>query len=104
MITHELKCWPDFFDAIASGRKPFEVRKNDRGYQAGDRLILRKWDPNGVNGPSYVDKHGYNIGRGASDLAASVTVEVTYVLSGWGIEPGYVVMGLANMSDERGPQ
>jgi hypothetical protein len=42
MTTHELKCWPEMFDAVAEGRKTFDVRKNDRGYQTGDRLVLRK--------------------------------------------------------------
>lgn len=45
MTTHELKCWPEFFKAIMDGTKRFEVRKNDRNYQLGDRLYLREWDP-----------------------------------------------------------
>jgi hypothetical protein len=44
--THELKTWPDFFQAIIDGRKNFEVRYDDRGFQAGDRVVLREWDPN----------------------------------------------------------
>jgi len=43
--THELKCWPEPFDAIVSGRKRFEFRLDDRGYAVGDVLDLRKWDP-----------------------------------------------------------
>jgi len=45
MTTHELKCWPESFNAIASGRKRFEARIDDRGYQVGDVLQLREWDP-----------------------------------------------------------
>lgn len=40
----ELKTWPVYFDALWSGEKTFEVRKNDRGYKVGDRLILREYD------------------------------------------------------------
>lgn len=40
--THELKLWTDFFEDTY--RKPFELRRNDRGFQVGDRLHLREWD------------------------------------------------------------
>src|SRR5690348_13292378 len=42
--THVLKVWPDFYAAIASGRKTFEIRKDDRDFAEGDRLLLREWD------------------------------------------------------------
>jgi hypothetical protein len=43
--THHLKCWPDFYEAIVDGRKNFEVRYDDRGFQAGDKVYLREYDP-----------------------------------------------------------
>jgi hypothetical protein len=45
MTTHELKCWPEYFADIASGRKNFEIRLNDRNFQVGDCLTLREWNP-----------------------------------------------------------
>jgi hypothetical protein len=45
MRTHELKTWPEFYDALASGRKTFELRKNDRDFRVDDYLTLREWDP-----------------------------------------------------------
>ena len=45
MATHELKTWPEFFQAIVDGRKNFEVRRDDRGFQAGDAVWLKEWDP-----------------------------------------------------------
>jgi hypothetical protein len=45
-MTHELKCWPAYFDAVADGIKKVEVRRNDRNYQAGDALVLKEWCPN----------------------------------------------------------
>lgn len=41
---HELKTWPQFFQAIVDGRKNFEVRYDDRGYQAGDHVLLREYE------------------------------------------------------------
>jgi len=42
MTTHELKLWAVFFEDTY--RKPFELRRNDRGFKLGDRLHLREWD------------------------------------------------------------
>jgi hypothetical protein len=84
MAEHELKTRPEFFQAIERGDKTFEVRKNDRGFQRGDTLHLREWDPN-KTAP----------GRPAGHYTGNAfTVKVTYVLNGWGIEPDYVVMGI----------
>lgn len=43
-MNHELKSCPRFFDAVASLRKTFEIRRNDRNFKVGDRLMLREWD------------------------------------------------------------
>jgi len=90
MMTHELKVWPEYFEAIVDGSKTFEVRRDDRGFQVGDTLVLREWDPNvkeaGVDwyAPAYT---GRELKR-----------EVTYILRGptFGIEAGYCVVGLSD--------
>lgn len=46
MKIHVLKTWPDYFKLIKSGKKTFELRKNDRDYKVGDRLDLMEYDPN----------------------------------------------------------
>lgn len=79
-ITHDLKCWPEFFAAVRDGLKPFEVRQNDRDFRVGDTLRLWEFDPR-------LDLHtGKYFHR-----------RVSYVLDGgaFGVEPGFVVMGLA---------
>lgn len=42
-VWHELKTWPEFFEEIVTGRKTFEIRLNDRGFQVGDGLWLREY-------------------------------------------------------------
>ncbi len=82
MTTHTLKTLDVFFRRIVSGHKQFEVRKDDRpeGYKVGDILHLKEIDVNGDETGPYIN------------------VEVTFILSGgqYGVERGYVVMGVRN--------
>lgn len=41
-MEHLLKTDPAVFDDVAAGNKTFEIRFDDRGYQVGDTLRLRK--------------------------------------------------------------
>ena len=41
---HMLKTIPPFFEQITSGKKKFEIRKNDRDFKVGDYLQLREYD------------------------------------------------------------
>ena len=43
--VHELKIYAKYWDDIYSGRKTFEIRKNDRDYRKDDILVFRKYDP-----------------------------------------------------------
>lgn len=42
MITKN--CLPEFFEAVRTGKKPFEVRLNDEPYVVGDTLLLKEYD------------------------------------------------------------
>lgn len=44
-MIHQLKTESGYFDDTVSGRKPFEVRKNDRGFKVGDFLGLNEAEP-----------------------------------------------------------
>ena len=40
MTTHRLKVLIKYADAIMNSTKTFEVRKNDRGYEVGDKIVF----------------------------------------------------------------
>lgn len=47
-----LRTWPGYFRSIWRGQKRAELRKNDRGFQVGDRVLLIEFDPNTGRQPS----------------------------------------------------
>jgi hypothetical protein len=89
MKEHILKTWADYWDAIERGEKPFEVRRDDRGFQKGDVLVLRRMVKHHTHG--WIEDRSHSDNR-PHDLHR----KVTYILTGgqFGIEPGFVVMGL----------
>lgn len=76
--VHKLKVLSQFYEALETGEKTFELRKDDRGFKAGDFLLLQEWD----------SKTGYS-GRSVKRL-------VTYLLAGhpW-LAKDYVAMALS---------
>lgn len=48
MTTHMVKSWSHLYDAIVSGAKSYDLRKNDRDYKVGDILHLKQYD--NING------------------------------------------------------
>lgn len=112
MKIHELKIWPEFFDAVDSGKKKFDVRKNDRGFKEGDVLVLREFEPcencAGIgsfrNGSMPDASSADNItcsrcdGRKGKYLERQCYVVVTYIMThkaGNGVDKGFVVMSIA---------
>lgn len=79
MKTHDLKCWPVYFEAMLAGKKNFDVRVNDRHFEEGDFLRLNEFDP---EQDAYTGRE--LIGR------------VTYILTGgrFGIPKTHCVMAL----------
>ncbi|MBX9708147.1 MAG: DUF3850 domain-containing protein [Caulobacteraceae bacterium] len=86
-VVHSLKTLPAYFDAVWRGDKTFEVRLNDRCFQRHDVVSLERHDP--------------AEGQGVSMSFNRIEKEITYVLPGgqFGIEPGYVVLGLGPRPD-----
>lgn len=63
-VTHRLKSWPDGFRDVLTGRKRFEVRRDDRDFQPGDQVELREFNPGDEDGDFSPLQHGYT-GRAA---------------------------------------
>ena len=42
-MIHSVKIQPHYFNDVLTGRKTFEVRKNDRNYRVGDYIALNEW-------------------------------------------------------------
>jgi hypothetical protein len=42
---HYLKSWPKFFERVLAGTKNYEVRRDDRGFEVGDGIVLHEWCP-----------------------------------------------------------
>ena len=83
-VAHELKIWPEFFDAVICGTKRFEIRRHDRPYCVGDLLVLREWAPSAQ-----------------AFTGQSVTVRVTYMVKPgeWGLPEDVCVLGIAFPSE-----
>jgi hypothetical protein len=79
--SHELKTWPMPFSAIWEGKKRFEIRLNDRGFEVGDTLILTEWN----------EKTGKYTGR---LIVAVVTFLLGYDEELPGVRPGYVCLSI----------
>ena len=39
------KAWPEYFEAVASGKKNYDLRLDDFEVNEGDTLVLEEWDP-----------------------------------------------------------
>jgi hypothetical protein len=89
MTEHTLKCWPVYFDAIKRGEKTFEIRKDDRGFQKGDVLVLQRTRTDRL---FQVDTK-FRTGTAMHEIRA----HVLWILTGgqFGLEPGYVCMSIA---------
>jgi len=45
MAVIKKKIWPEFFKAVKSGKKKFELRLGDVAVHESDTLLLQEWDP-----------------------------------------------------------
>lgn len=82
-MEHKLKILPQYFKAVQSGEKTFEIRKNDRGFKVGDTLLLKE----------YTSLEEYGV---ATLTGQEITKEISYILEGgqYGLVEGYCILAL----------
>lgn len=74
---HDLKILPEFYEAVRSGVKAFEIRQNDRDFRVGDLLHLKEWN-------------------GTRHTGRTLWMAITY-MTDFSQAPGWVVLGLGTM-------
>ena len=77
LTVHRLKIYPEYFSEVKKRNKNFELRKDDRNFKVGDKVVLSEFDGNCYTGDG-------------------VTRTIKYVLRNckeWGLEDGYCILG-----------
>jgi len=85
MKLHELKTDSILFDDVWAGNKTFEIRYNDRNFQVGDFLWLRK--------TMYSGKE-MKQGRDLIYMNSEITAKITYILTGYGLKNNWCILGI----------
>lgn len=76
-MTHALKTWPVYFKAVKSGQKKFEIRKADRPFKVGDRLLLQEFD-----------------NETSTYSGDEMEFAITCMVDTFGVKKGYVILGI----------
>lgn len=85
MTTHRLKVLIKYADAIMNGTKTFEVRKNDRGYEVGDKIVF-----------DVVTNEGYAVGAAARHPLNGEAYRIDYILDDFeGLAQKYVALAIS---------
>ena len=82
MNQHRLKTDPKHFNAVTRSGKNFEIRKDDRDFQVGDKLILMETVYTGEQ---------MDIGYDLIFTGREIAMSVTHILRGpiYGLEEGW---------------
>lgn len=85
MNTHTLKVFIKYADAIMNGTKTFEIRKNDRGYKVGDKIVF-----------NVVSEGGISTGAAAGHPLNGKAYRIDYILDDFeGLAQKYVAMAIS---------
>ena len=108
MKIHELKCWPDLYGDVDSGRKTAEFRLNDRGFEEGDLIDMREYVPTkeefaaqglDVNDDVW-DDESWEPGKFTGERCWLRITHVVDASFGFGIPAGYAVLSVRRVRFE----
>lgn len=89
MTTHRLKIHEQHANAVLNGTKTFEVRKNDRGYEVGDKIVF-----------DVVTNEGYAVGEAARHPLNGATYRIDYILDDFeGLAQKYVAFAISKENE-----
>jgi ASC-1-like (ASCH) protein len=116
MKLHELKIKREYFNAIKSGEKTFEIRKNDRDFQVGDIVNFTVVEEKSVDSgyeASELSRAGFTVtpsssiedslARGYKAVKKEIDKDVyviTYVLKNipeYGLDKDYCIFGIRRL-------
>ena len=109
--VHDLKTWPDSFQAVLDGTKTHELRPSDRDYEVGDVLHLqefvpcerchgtrREWDNGDMTdcGACWVHEPGGGYATGGKYTGRDTWVAVTFLTppGKFGLDSRHCVMSI----------
>lgn len=69
MTTYRLKLYEQYADAVLNGTKTFEIRRNDRNFKVGDKIVF-----------DVVTNDGYSVGEAARHQLNGATYRIDYIL------------------------
>lgn len=85
---HVLKTDPAVFQDVLDGKKTFEIRFNDRGYQVGDLIVLKETKFTGQQ---------MREGSPLIYTGREMQKQISYILSGYGLQDGWVILGIQDI-------
>lgn len=93
MKLHELKIKYEYLKEVQSGRKTFELRKNDRDYQVGDLIKF-----NCIDGDRLIKvPAGYTMSNDCPFIEEDTLYRITYILKDvteYGLDSDYCILGI----------
>ena len=96
---HELKIYPQYFRAVLDGSKTFEFRKDDRGFEVGDTLILKEFIPETIDHTA-----GEPVIKESRYTGRTIKKKITYILKdgvpGCRLRDGLVILALGEEEKE----